>query len=159
MSKVRPMAQPFKEARKFWADKTMLTPKEYGQLEDAARAKAFAVSGVAKADQLETMFNSLSRGVDGTATFADFKKDVAAIAEKRGWGDYRLETIFRTNVQTAFMVGRYGQTQKTARLRPYGQMSAVNDKRTRAEHFALHGRVWPLDSPFWDTWWPPNGFR
>jgi len=159
MTDIQPIAQPFTEARTFWADKIRLKPSEYGALEDDAKARAFAVSGVAKADQLETMYNSLGRVIDGGATFADFKKDCAAIAEKRGWGTFRLETIFRTNVQTAFMVGRYGQVQKAAKFRPYGQYSAVGDKRTRPAHAALNGRVFPLASAFWDTWWPPNGFK
>lgn len=159
MTDVRPIAQPFEEARAFWADKVKLTPSEFGALADDAKARAFAVSGVAKADELETMFNSLSRVIDGGATFANFKKECAAIAERRGWGNYRLETIFRTNVQTAFMAGRYGQVKKASKMRPYGQYSAVGDRRTRPEHHALHGRVFPLSSPFWDTWWPPNGFK
>jgi hypothetical protein len=43
--------------------------------------------------------------------------------------------------------------------RPYWQYSAVNDSRTRPTHAALHGKVYPADSAFWDTFYPPNGFR
>ncbi len=49
--------------------------------------------------------------------------------------------------------------QEVKKTRPYWQYSAVNDKRTRPTHAAMHGKVYPADHPFWDTWYPPNGFR
>jgi SPP1 gp7 family putative phage head morphogenesis protein len=70
-----------------------------------------------------------------------------------------VDNIFRTNVQTAYNVGRYKQMQSVAKARPFWQYSAVNDSRTRPTHRALHGRVYRHDSPFWDTFYPPNGFR
>ena len=45
------------------------------------------------------------------------------------------------------------------KLRPYWQYDAVNDSRTRPSHLAMDGRVFPADSPVWDTWFPPNGFK
>lgn len=36
---------------------------------------------------------------------------------------------------------------------------AVNDSHTRPSHLAMDGKVFPADSPIWDTWFPPNGFR
>jgi hypothetical protein len=35
---------------------------------------------------------------------------------------------------------------------------AVNDRRTRPEHAAWHGMVVPLDDPWWNAHWPPNGW-
>jgi SPP1 gp7 family putative phage head morphogenesis protein len=72
---------------------------------------------------------------------------------------WRVDNIYRTNVQAAYMAGRWNQAKASARLRPYGQYSAANDSRTRPTHTAVHGMVYPLDHPFWDTWWPLNGFR
>ena len=74
---------------------------------------------------------------------------------------YQAENIFRTNIQTAYNVGHYKQMTdpEDMKLRPYWQYDAVNDSRTRPSHLAMDGRVFPADSPVWDTWFPPNGFK
>lgn len=43
--------------------------------------------------------------------------------------------------------------------RPYWQYLAVMDNRVRPSHAILHEKVYPADHPFWDTNYPPNGFR
>lgn len=159
MTDVMPKALPFKEAEDYWKDKVKLSSSDFRKLSDEAKSRAFAVSGMAKGDELETMFNALQKAVEGKTTFADFKKDCAAIMERRGWSTWRMENIFRTNVQNAYMAGRWKQVSRSAQMRPYGKYSAVRDSRTRPTHAALDGKVYPLDHPFWNTWWPPNGFK
>ena len=159
MSDVMPIALPFKEAEEYWADKVKLSSGDFRKLSDEAKSRAFAVSGMAKGDELETVFNSIQKAIEGKKTFADFKKDCAEIMERRGWSSWRMENIFRTNVQGAYMAGRWKQVSRTAQMRPYGKYSAVRDSRTRPTHAALNGKVYPLDHPFWNTWWPPNGFK
>ena len=44
-------------------------------------------------------------------------------------------------------------------LRPFWQYDAVNDSHTRPSHLEMDGRVFPADSPVWNTWFPPNGFK
>lgn len=81
---------------------------------------------------------------------------------RAGWtGDtrYRLDTIFRTNIQSAYNAGRWKQAEKGKRDRPYAMYDAVNDGRARPTHLAQDGKVYPIDSAFWRVWWPPNGFR
>lgn len=150
---------PMQEAIDFWKSKTLLTPGQYSQLSDEMRVKAFGVAGVAKKDQLETIFNSLLKAQTEGVSFGEFKKDIADIAKKRGWSSWRVETIYRTNVQTAYQVGRYKQMMRVAKSRPYWMYDAVGDRRTRPTHLAMEGKVFPVDHQFWATWYPPNGFR
>jgi SPP1 gp7 family putative phage head morphogenesis protein len=156
MIDVKPLAM--KEAQAFWRDKLMLSPAEFRQLSDEAKVQAFAVSGLARGDELTTVFNALQRSLDEGTAFQDFKKDCKGILEKRGWKNRRIENIFRTNVQTAYSVGRYEQMKRVVKSRPYWMYDAVGDQRTRPTHAALDGKVFKADSPFWDTWQPPNGF-
>lgn len=162
MTEVKPRALKYKAAVEFWQSKIKLSPGEFNKLSDEAQMKAFAVSGIAKGDELETVFNALAQAVEGNIGFEDFKKQCGDIFAKRGWTGvkaWRVDNIFRTNVQSAYMAGRWKQASAAAALRPYGQYSAVKDSRSRPLHYALHGVVYPLDHEFWDTWWPLNGFR
>ena len=71
----------------------------------------------------------------------------------------RLETIFRTNLHTAYANGHWDSIQRTKERRPYLRYAAVMDDRTRPEHRAWHGTVLPVDDPWWETHAPPNGWN
>lgn len=155
---------PNKEAQTFWRDKVPMSPAQFRQLSGEAKTLAFSVSGIAKGNELTTVMSSIQKAIDRGTTFQDFQNDCAAIFERRGWaGDaaWRLDNIFRTNIQTAYNVGRYKQMTDpdVLKARPYWQYSAVNDRRTRPLHAALNGQVFPADHSFWQTWYPPNGYR
>lgn len=155
-------ALPMLEALEFWKSKIQLAPSEYRKLSDEAKIKAFAVSGIARGAELETVFNAITDAIEKGTTLEDFKKECASIFEKRGWvGEraWRIDNIFRTNIQTAYNVGRYSQMMDVVDDRPFWMYDAVNDRRTRPAHRAMDGKVFPAGHPVWDTWYPPNGFR
>ena len=153
---------PMAEAQQFWADKVKLGPKEFAKLSDEAKVKAFAIAGIAKGDELDTVFAAMQRAIDLGTTLEDFKKECAAIFERRGWTGkraWRIDNIFRTNIQTAYNVGQYKQLQEDRAVFPVWQYSAINDSRTRPTHLAMDGRAWPANHPMWNIWYPPNGYR
>lgn len=157
-----PPALPMQEALDFWRQKIQLAPKEFYALAEAQRVRAFTVSGLARADMLTLIHQGIETALQDGITLEQFKKNLANVWEDNGWTGHkawRIDNIFRTNLQTAYNVGRYRQMTEVAGDRPYWQYSAVNDSRTRPTHRALHGKVYRHDSPFWDTWYPPNGFR
>lgn len=153
---------PMDEALSFWKDKLKLSPGEFSKLSVEAKTRAFAISGIARGDELDTVYNALQSALKAGTSFDQFKSDCRAVFERRGWTGkraWRLDTIFRTNIQTAYNVGRYRQLLQVKDRRPYWRYSAVNDSRTRPAHRAMHGKIFPADHPFWNTWYPPNGFR
>lgn len=159
---VKPEPLPMDEALSFWRDKVKMSPADFAKLSNEARVKAFAVSGIARGDELDTVYNALHRSIERGIPFDDFKKECAEIFERRGWTGkraWRVDNIFRTNIQTAYNTGHYRQLRDDADIMPYWQYSAINDSRTRPTHLAMNNRVWPADHPTWDTWFPPNGFR
>ncbi|WP_051284373.1 phage minor head protein [Desulforegula conservatrix] len=160
MLNLEPLAM--QEAVDFWKSKILMSPSDYRNLSEEAKIRAFAVSGIARGAELETVFNSISRAIETGTTFDDFKRECASIFERRGWtglGAWRIDNLFRTNIQTAYNVGRYRQMMEVADDRPYWMYDAVNDSRTRPAHRAMDGKVYRYDNPVWDTWYPLNGFR
>ncbi|KIX14972.1 phage minor head protein [Dethiosulfatarculus sandiegensis] len=151
-----------KAALEFWKGKAPVSKAEFEALSDAARARAFAVSGLARRSQVETIHTALHQALEKGETLAQFKKRLRPLMERKGWTGkkaWRIENIYRTNMQSAYQAGRFAQMKATAKRRPYWRYVAVKDSRTRPTHSALNGKVFPHDHGFWDTWYPPNGFQ
>ena len=70
----------------------------------------------------------------------------------------RLRTIFDTNISTAYAAGKWDRIQRLKDRMPYLRYVAVQDGATRPEHAAWHDTVLPVDDPWWDTHYPPNGW-
>ena len=139
-----------------------------------AHAKAFTVAKAMKLDILQDIRQAVDGTISKGLTFEQFQDQLMPILKQKGWWGklltedgktvqlgcpHRLNTIFRTNMQTAYMAGRYKQQVENADDRPYWQYVAVMDSRTRPEHTMLHGKVFRFDDPFWKTHYPPLGFR
>lgn len=77
----------------------------------------------------------------------------------RGITKHRMETIFRTQMQSAYMAGHWQAFEEGRDDAPWLQYSAILDSRTRQSHAAAHGAVYHIDDPFWDYFYPPNGFN
>lgn len=151
---------PPKEARAFWADKVPMSKADWNALTDEQKSRAFCVAGLAKGDLLDAVKASMGDVLKGGQTFEQWKKTTAAQGlAGLGFSPTRLETIFRTNLQSAYQAGRYAQMRRVTQDRPYWRYTAVNDSRTRPTHRGMHGLVYPANHEFWSTYYPPNGFR
>jgi SPP1 gp7 family putative phage head morphogenesis protein len=158
--------KPFKEAVEFYRSKTALPEAQFNALAaeigDYAHSLAFTVKGITQADVLMDLHAEVIKSIESGQTFGEFREAIDEIMTKRGWSGlspYRLDNIFRTNLQSAYSVGRYKQMTAIAERRPYWQYDAVNDSRTRPSHLAQDGKVYRHDHPFWSIWYPPNGYR
>jgi len=155
---------PFKEAIESFRDKVVLPPEKFKELTDEAKSRAFSIAGLTRQDLLADAFAEVERGLSEGISFGEFKRNLGDLFERKGWtglAPWRAENIFRTNIQTAYQVGRYRQMTDpyVLKRRPYWMYDAVNDGRTRPTHAAMDGKVYPADSPVWDEWHPPNGYR
>ena len=157
---VEPRPLPMPEAEAYWQDKVPMAPGEFRTLGQRARSRAFAVSGMDRMDLVSRVHAAVARAIAEGRTLEEFRREAGPLLEQEGiTSRARLETIFRTNVQGAYLAGRYAQMLEAVRFRPYWRYSAVNDSRTRPSHRALHGLVRRYDDPFWDVFYPPNGFN
>ncbi len=142
-----------------------------------AHAKAFTVAKAMRMDVLQDIRDMAQKSLDEGLTFQQFKKELEPKLKAKGWwgkkiiGDetgakvvqlgspHRLKIIYQTNMQTAYNAGRWKEQMENVDNRPYWQYVAVMDSRTRPQHRILHNKVFKYDDPFWDTHYPPLGFR
>ena len=154
----------FQEAVDYFKAKLPLSAEEFALLFDEAKALAFNVAHVSSLDILTEVHKELGVALEEGATVRDFRKSVNGLLEAKGFEGltpFRADNIFRTNMQTALQVGRYKQMThpSVVQARPYWMYLAVDDNDVRPHHFAHHEHIYPADHPFWDTWYPPNGYR
>ncbi len=107
------------------------------------------------ADELLAVHRALQTALEQGISLKKFKDMVSDIIT-RPW---HAETVFRTNIQTAYQVGRYRQMSEEIDVFPYWMYDAVNDSRTRPSHALMDGKVYPATHPFWKRWYPPNGYN
>lgn len=143
----------------FWRQRAKLTSEEARAMGEGARNRAFYVTGLAELDMVNLVHSGIAEALESGETLADFKKRIGKVIASEGWQSFRVETIFRTNVQTAYSAGRYAKAQAVKKMLPYWRYVSVGDRRVRPSHAVLHGMVFPADHPFWDENYPPNGFR
>ena len=146
-------------AIEFWKQRAKLTDEEAKALGEGAKQRAFYVTGLARRDLVQLVSDGIEEALKDGETLADFKKRIVAAIQAQGWHDYRVENIFRTNMQTAYSAGRYKKMQAVKASRPYWQYIAVMDRRVRPSHAILHKKVYPAEHEFWASNSPPNGLR
>jgi SPP1 gp7 family putative phage head morphogenesis protein len=152
---------PFAEAQAYFRGKVVLPKGQFEELIREARDRAWTVSGIARLDLLQDVYTALDKAISQGTTAEQFRKDISGVLEAQGWTGrehrWRVETIFRTNVLTAYSAGHHAQMKESGL--PYWQYDAVGDSATRPSHAAMDGKVFRADDPIWDTWYPPNGFN
>jgi len=70
-----------------------------------------------------------------------------------------LQAEYQTSKSSAQMARKWQEAQKRKHLYPNLKYLTVHDSHVREEHAKLHGIVRPIDDPWWDTHYPPNGWR
>lgn len=157
----------------------IVTTFDWKTIWEGANTQAFTVAKVMQADVLQDIYDSLKKNLDTGQTFEQWKKDLEPTLRAKGWwgkrevidqatgeirnvdlsNPWRLNTIYRTNTQTAFQAGRWQRIAENADNRPFLMYVAVMDDHTRPTHAAMNEKVFPFDDPIWQTCYPPNGFN
>lgn len=145
---------------------------------DAAHARSFTAAKVAKIDVLSELKRGLQNTLKNGGTEKQFIEKLTPELQRLGWwgkqiivdtqggaevvqmgSPRRLKTIFRTNLQSAYMAGRYKTLMEGSTTHPYWKYVAILDGKTRAAHRALDGRVFSISDGFTSIGLPPNGYN
>lgn len=167
-----------KDAVSYFRAKGLAVSDRWQEIWADAHTRAFTVAKAMNMDVLTTLRGEVDKALSDGLTEAQFAENLIPRLKALGWwgqqtwvdnqgqtrrvqlgSPYRLRTIYRTNLQTAYMAGRYRKQLATTRRRPYWMYVAVMDSHTRPSHAALNGRVFRYDDPIWQYLYPPNGWN
>lgn len=151
-------------AVKSLTERNVLTRPQYDALDTAARAKAFTVAGVDAEATLTKIRDVLAANVEKGTDYETFKQEILdAVDSGTFLSDAHSETVFRTNVQSAFSDGQM-EVLNHPLVRsgfPYSTYDAIHDDRVRENHLALETlgingtNVYRTDDPVFQMFRPP----
>lgn len=164
MPEARLAFAPFAAQVAFFRRKVNVPSAHWDDLERADHAHGFMVAGLARADVLEDLRRAIDDAIARGETLADFRARFENIVERRweGWTGsgsdagraWRTRIIYRTNLRTSYMAGRWEQLREF----PYLKYQHNTVENPRHEHQAWDGRIIAADDPWWETHYPPNGW-
>ena len=143
---------PFAEAVNFLKSKVPMTKTEWLSLEKKMRFRAFTMAKLGEVKVIETVKKQLVKAMEGGEGFAasfDAVKEIAK-ASDAALTPFYWETVFRTNVQGAYVAGKLTQYQK---FPPAAyQLLVIEDVRTSdiCKHVLTqsgYGVVLPVEHP------------
>jgi SPP1 gp7 family putative phage head morphogenesis protein len=167
------------EALKFFRAKGLETTFSWEDMYRDEHDTAFTVAKMLDLDLLRDVKDAVDKAISEGRTLGDFQKDLEPKLQKAGWwgqkemtdpltgetqvvqlgSPRRLETIFRTNLQTAYAAGSWAQITENVADAPYLMYQAVDDERTRPEHHAWSGTILRADDDWWADHTPPCGYN
>ena len=165
---------PPAQAIAYLKSKGMKLSGDWHEIFQEAHAKAFTVAHVARMDVLEELRGAVQDALDNGTSLETFRKNLTPTLKSMGWwgkqiivdkkgnaqevqlgSPYRLQNIYRTNVQVAYQVGIDRAQMAAVETHPYWQYLSKHDSKVRPSHLALDGQVFRADDPFWLTHKPP----
>ena len=168
---------PPADAVAFFRSKGYAISWDWEDVWQEAQARAFTVARVNRLEVLQSIRNAVDRAINEGRTAREFAHNLEPELRRLGWWGretlinpqgieqtvtlgtpWRLRNIYRINLQSAYMAGRWKRQREGVRRRPYWQYVTARDDAVRPGHRALHNRVFRWDDPFWDSHYPPNGW-
>ncbi|CAM3169308.1 phage minor head protein [Moritella viscosa] len=159
--------------------KKKLTPGfNYQDVWQREHNNAFTVAKMMQLDMLADTRNALEQALREGKTFQQFAKSLKPTLVAQGWwgekslvdpqtgtaravqlgSDARLKTIYDTNMKTARAAGKWARIERSRESHPYLLYELGPSLEHRPEHSAWKGLLLPVDDPFWQTHFPPNGW-
>ena len=152
---------PYHEAVEFLKKRDVIKKVDYDKLSDKMKFRAFTASRINDGKLLEKLNAQMLSNVNGGKGLKDFlsltKTDILdkiGMGPNQGW---YWETVYRTNVQTAYNVGRAMgfEADKPLAL----QFVGIDDARQTDVCHSLSGIVRLYGDPFWQSHFPPLHFN
>ena len=151
------------DAIAFLKRKVNIPTTRWNDLWQDMHAAGFMVAGAQKSALIEDFHEAVTAALENGTTLEAFRQDFDKIVARHGWDyngsrNWRSKIIYQTNMRAARSAGRWASIQRGKKRRPYILYTTAGDNRVRPQHKKWHNLVLPVDDPFWDTHYPPNGW-
>ena len=139
--------------------KAVADPKNFGNLPNQLKQRAFTVAGIEQLDAVKRIRDAVAKLPAG-ASWDEAKKEIAEVISTYTGVDKkaakaRAEHTLRMQGFQAYAVARHQEQMSTIDVLPYWKYVTVGDNRVRAGHAALDGKVLRADDDWWKTHYPP----
>ena len=166
---------PNEEAKKYIDAKSRVLPTDtWKDITQSAHSKAFVIAGISKLELLSDTHAIIAQQMETGTSFSDFRKQFREKVAQHGWTKFetedrkyqawRTKIIYHTNMNAAIAAGEWEQITSESSRKNFPYLQYVHgyygeSKNPRVEHKAWDGIVLPVDDPFWERHYPPNGFN
>lgn len=137
-------------------DSSFETTKMSDTMRRRLQESDYVFSGIKTFHELNEAFPSLLDEKGGRKPFERFLNDVQTI--DRTYNRNYLRTEYNFVSAPSEMAGRWEDFEKDGD-EYWLQYRTAGDDRVRPEHAALNGITLPPSDPFWDVYYPPNGWN
>ena len=159
MAKVEYGSLKFAEAIDFFKTKVDVPTARWADIWRDQHNLAFMVAGAAKADLLADMRKIVDQSIANGKSLNWFQTEFKGLVKKHGWDHtgsaaWRANIIYSTNMRQSYNAGRYAQLQHFE----YWRYKHGDSRNPRLHHKSKDGTILPKTSPFWNVWFPQNGW-
>lgn len=171
-------AAPSPEVSAYFRQKGVRPAFHHSEVWGEEHAYAFTVAKAVQADVLGAIRTSLQAAIDSGVPYEAWAKRLKPELQGLGWwgrgemvdpasGEVRdvqlgspdrLRTIYDANLRSARAAGQWDRAQRTKAVLPFFAYELGPSVEHRPEHSVKQGLILPVDDPFWDAWFPPNGW-
>ncbi|WP_150526268.1 phage minor head protein [Roseibium sediminis] len=179
MAEAKQGFQTPKEITDYFRQKQLAPAFHWGDVWGEEHAYAHTVAKVVELEVLQVFHSTLDEAISGGWNFERWVERIQPELARRGWWgkrtvadptgkhadeavDFskprRLKTVFWSNMRAARAAGQWERLQRTKQAVPYLLYVRTAASDPRPEHLTWAGILLPVDDPFWNTHFPPNGW-
>jgi hypothetical protein len=154
---------PYEEALAYMKKRLPVDPKIYYEMADKLRFRAFTASRLTDGDAVKRVQGMLAASLEEGKGLREFLKmteselaNAAGMSKGSGW---YYETVYRTNMSTAYNVGRAIGFEEVPPIAL--ELIGIDDSRQTEVCHSLTAPPFrrPYGSAVWETLWPPFHFN
>lgn len=116
----------------------------------------FAFSGAKSYAEMKELRDAVYEN-GNRLSFTDYKRRARQI--NVAYNENYLEAERQVVISSGTQGSRWLDIEDTVDEYPYLEYVTANDEHVREEHRRLHGIILPVNDPFWNNYYPPNGWR